>query len=152
MRRTLRAAAAVLAAATAAGPGVAPAGDPATHPPGRWEAPEADRGVTSPVPASAASIERGRGLYLKNCLSCHGEKGDGHGPVAVRLGFSAGDLTDPRGLADETDGSLFWKIATGRDPMPAFKKDSGLADAEIWDVVSFIRTLARPAAATDPGK
>ena len=118
----------------------------------KWEAPAADKARPNPTPADAASVARGKELYVKNCQSCHGEKGDGFGPVAQRLGFMAGDLTDAAVMAKDSDGALAWKIATGRDPMPAFKKDKNFTNAQIWDAVNFTRTFAAPAAQTQPKK
>ncbi|HET6373438.1 MAG TPA: cytochrome c [Candidatus Polarisedimenticolia bacterium] len=109
-----------------------------------WIAPADAAARGNSIPSSAESIARGKKLYTGNCLACHGESGDGQGPVAKRLGFMAGDLTDAEDLAKETDGALFWKISTGRDPMPAFKKDKNLTDDQIWDLVNYIRTLSHP--------
>ncbi len=110
-----------------------------------WVAPDFTTAMKNPAPPEAGSVERGRQLFAVNCFACHGEKGDGKGPVAVRLGFTAGNLADAEDMARETDGALFWKISTGRDPMPAFSKDKGLTEPQIWDLVNFTRTLARGA-------
>jgi len=107
-----------------------------------WAVPPSEKLVKNPVAAGADSIGRGKPLYAKNCLACHGATGDGKGPVAQRLGFTAGDLTDANHMAVQTDGELFWKIATGRDPMPGYKKDRGFTDSQIWDLVNYTRTLA----------
>src|SRR5271167_1330960 len=42
--------------------------------------------------AAADQVERGRLLYMRNCASCHGVKGDGHGPVAALLKTPPADL------------------------------------------------------------
>ena len=136
----LAACAAMAAAACLAAPAVAHEGH--TTP---WVAPDSARAMKNPAPPEAGSVERGRQLYAVNCFACHGEKGEGKGPVAVRLGFTAGDLTNAEEMTKETDGALFWKISTGRDPMPAFSKDKGLTAPQIWDLVNFTRTLARGA-------
>lgn len=107
-----------------------------------WVAPEPDRSLRNPVPKTTESISRGRALYRAKCLACHGSNGEGRGPVARRLRFSAGDLTDAERMRPQPDGELFWKISTGRDPMPAFRKEAALTDAQIWDLINFIRTLA----------
>ena len=56
--------------------------------------------------------------------------------------MSAGNLTRGGEMAPKTDGELFWKIALGREMMPAFRKEKGLTDPQMWDVVNYIRTLA----------
>ena len=108
-----------------------------------WTVTPAQRAESNPSAPSEASVAAGRAIYSKNCLACHGTTGDGKGPVAARLGFTAGDFTRGAEMASRTDGELFWKIAQGGDPMPAFRRKGGLADPQIWDVVNYIRTLAR---------
>ncbi|MFQ5701194.1 MAG: c-type cytochrome [Acidobacteriota bacterium] len=109
----------------------------------RWVAPDPQKAVANPVASSTESIARGQALYRKYCLTCHGEKGLGDGPVAKRLGFSAGNLADTQRMGRQTDGELAWKIANGRDPMPGFQKKMALTDQQIWDLVNFTRHLAR---------
>ena len=38
----------------------------------------------------ASLLQRGKAVYAKYCIGCHGENGDGHGPAAARL------ITQPR--------------------------------------------------------
>ena len=151
MSTRLRGIALVAAAVLMAAPAVRTA-PTAGGPPSPWVAPPSEKNVKNPVPASAESLARGSQLYAKHCLACHGETGEGNGPVARRLGFRAGDLTEARSLGGQADGEIFWKIATGRDPMPSFRKDKGLTDAQIWDLVNHVRTLALPAPVTPGGR
>jgi mono/diheme cytochrome c family protein len=41
-----------------------------------------------------------------------------------------------------TDGELFWKMTTGRSPMPPW---SQLSDTQRWQLVNYIRSLAKKA-------
>ena len=41
---------------------------------------------------AADEVARGRVLYMRNCASCHGVKGDGQGPVAALLKTPPADL------------------------------------------------------------
>jgi mono/diheme cytochrome c family protein len=92
--------------------------DQATPPPS--PAPE-----TAPIdPALAAAVEAGRGLYLKNCRTCHGTKGSAGVPLAGNPKVSG----DP--------GYLIWAILTGPGYMPEF--GPVLSDADIAGISTFI--------------
>jgi mono/diheme cytochrome c family protein len=39
-----------------------------------------------------------------------------------------------------TDGEIFWKITTGRRPMPGFQNQ--LSDVQRWQLVNLLRTFA----------
>ncbi|GAB4336762.1 MAG: hypothetical protein Kow0089_07410 [Desulfobulbaceae bacterium] len=99
----------------------------------------------NPVPADSASIERGAKLYAEKCSLCHGEKGRGDGPAAQSLRTRPTDLATMSGM--HPDGDVAWKIAEGRGAMPGWK--GRLSEAQIWDLVNFIRNLGT-SAGTDP--
>jgi len=115
-----------------------------------WVAPARYVRKKNRVPADQASIDRGRQLYLKNCLSCHGLQGRGDGPAASGLDVHPGNLTDAKRMAAQSDGELYFKIRTGRRPMPTFRKT--LKSKEIWDVVNYVRTLAGATATASPAR
>src|SRR6187399_3265982 len=82
-----------------------------------WVAPARSARKENPVAADAASIEKGKALYLQACMACHGAAGKGDGPAAASLQFN-GKPVHPRNLADpkmreQSDGALFWKISEG---------------------------------------
>lgn len=107
---------------------------------GEWVAPEVARGLRNPVPATAASIEEGKRLYRSECLVCHGEGGDGHGPWRDKLPTAPGNFTDRKKMARMTDGEIFWKIGAGRVAMPSFA--ARFDDEERWHLVNYLRTFA----------
>ncbi len=82
-----------------------------------WEGPVEDAPKQNPIAADEKSIARGKELYLQGCVACHGVTGKGNGPASVALDPKPADHTSPK-MWEETDGSLFWKISTGRDAMP----------------------------------
>lgn len=104
-----------------------------------WEVPPSADAVKNPVPAAAESIARGKQIYEKNCLACHGDTGKGDGPAAAALQTRPGDLGDPE-MWKRSDGNLFYKITAGRGSMKGFA--TKLSDAQRWDVVNYIRTFA----------
>lgn len=92
--------------------------------------------IINPIPADDASLALGKKIYQRECLECHGETGKGDGPEASDLEKTVGDFTDPK-MREQSDGAIFWKIGTGRRPMPGFKKL--LTDEERWHVINYIR-------------
>jgi len=105
-----------------------------------WKAPARAAGKQSPIPANASSVAAGKKVYVENCESCHGPKGRGDGLLAKDLDRRPGNLANET-MWDQTDGELFWKITQGNRPMPAF--GDFMAEEPRWQVVSYIRTLAK---------
>ena len=98
----------------------------------------------NPMKADDASIARGRELFAINCQMCHGETGEGTGPVAAFLvNFKPANLTSDV-VQSKSDGSIFLTITNGLDGrMPPLNEN--LTVSERWDVVNFVRTLKKPA-------
>jgi mono/diheme cytochrome c family protein len=102
-----------------------------------WPVPESEKSRKSPIAPSARVVEQGKKVAQVNCASCHGPAGKGNGPAAMALTPKPADWTSKK-IQDESDGTLFWKITTGRGPMPAWKH---LPEADRWALVQYIRTL-----------
>jgi mono/diheme cytochrome c family protein len=79
----------------------------------------------------------GKKLFAANCTHCHGEKGDGNGPM-MKNGLFAG-VPDYGNLKDLGDGQLFYSIYYGKGFMGAH--NSILNKVEIWTLVHYIRKL-----------
>lgn len=112
-----------------------------------WELPEDADKTKNPTPATAESIERGKALYLDqakgNCIFCHGETGAGNEANFPKLRRKPADLTNKERMTSMTDGELFWKITKGiQGIMPAGERRMK-TEAERWDVVNYVRTLAK---------
>jgi mono/diheme cytochrome c family protein len=106
----------------------------------KWSAPPAEAQKKNPVAANESSRAAGQKIYLKTCAMCHGKTGDADGPAVIELNIHPAKLSDPK-LVTESDGSLFWKITTGRKPMPAFGKR--FSETDRWNLVNYIRTLPK---------
>jgi mono/diheme cytochrome c family protein len=109
-----------------------------------WIAPARAAKRANPEHRDENSIQVGKRIYERECLSCHGAKGAGDGPKAADLERHPGNLSIPA-MWDETDGALFWKITEGNAPMPATK--TLLSEDERWHVINYVRTLAPPESA-----
>lgn len=105
------------------------------------DVPEPFRGLENPFsPADAEAVAAGETVWGQ-CAGCHGADGEGS------------DLFTPPAVAFNNDNStyaddyLFWRIRTGGmsgpdgSAMPAYP-ESALSDDEVWQVISFLRSLA----------
>jgi high-affinity iron transporter len=113
-------------------------------------APAADTtaAATSAAPASTPeSIERGAALFKANCVTCHGEKGDGKGPAAVAFTPPPRNFTDPhakwtRGNAPE---QIFTTVTQGVEGTGMAGFGGALTEAQRWDLVHFVGSLVAKA-------
>jgi cbb3-type cytochrome c oxidase subunit III len=88
----------------------------------------------------AATIERGRAVYVQNCARCHGS--DGRAQTDTGQLYGATDLADGKWWREEriSDRRLIASITNGKKGgMPAYGKK--LAKTDIAAVVAFVRTL-----------
>ena len=104
----------------------------------KWKAPIREAEKKNPVPADERSATAGKALFAKTCASCHGPAGKGDGPKGRDLQPKPSDLTSPQVTA-QSEGALYWKITTGRRPMPSFRKE--LPEEDRWHLVNYIRSL-----------
>jgi mono/diheme cytochrome c family protein len=107
---------------------------------GKWLSPAASAAKKNPIAPTQDSIAAGQKIYSKTCAMCHGKSGDADGPAVIELNIHPARLSDPQ-LNTESDGSLFWKITTGKKPMPAFGKR--LSETDRWNLVNYIRTIPK---------
>lgn len=105
----------------------------------RWEAPARAARKKNPIPADERSVEAGRGVYVAECLDCHGKSGAGDGPGARDLRRRPPDLSQ-ESIRPQSDGAMFWKISEGRKEMPGY--DELLSEEERWHVVNYLRALS----------
>src|SRR5512138_1260184 len=94
-------------------------------------------GLTNPLGADAA--QKGAEVFHTNCEMCHGPQGHGDGPAGQALD------PHPRNLAllqtTAGDDFLFWRISEGKPGTSMVAWKSILTEEQIWQAVSFIRTL-----------
>lgn len=96
----------------------------------------------NPTVADEASLARGAEFYAINCKMCHGESGQGNGPIAALILNRPANLTSDV-VQSKSDGSLFMTISNGVDGrMPALNEN--LTVSQRWDVVNYLRTLSAP--------
>ena len=106
----------------------------------KWLSPAPSAAKKNPIASTQESIAAGQKIYSKTCAMCHGKSGDADGPAVIELNIHPAKLSDPQ-LATESDGALFWKITTGKKPMPAYGKR--LSETDRWHLVNYVRTLPK---------
>jgi mono/diheme cytochrome c family protein len=95
----------------------------------------------------AASVERGGEVYRVFCISCHGPKGAGDGPVPQR-GFPPPPSMLTGKSPQMKDGQLFHILTYGQGSMSSFAAQ--LARKQRWDVINYVRDLQKNAPPVPP--
>ena len=106
----------------------------------KWVAPPEAQAQKNPLSGNTEVLKDAKPLYVSMCAPCHGEKGRGDGPAAAALNPKPADHSS-KAIQAESDGSLFYKMTTGRGPMQSFR--TKLTDAQRWSLVNYIRTLKK---------
>ena len=107
---------------------------------GKWVSPGPSAAKKNPIASTQESVAGGQKIYSKTCAMCHGKTGEADGPAVIELNIHPAKLSDPK-VATESDGSLFWRVTTGKKPMPAYGKR--MSETDRWNVVNYIRTLSK---------
>jgi cytochrome c553 len=82
-----------------------------------------------------SSYERGKSLYKAHCLGCHGQSGQGDGPLATEMIPKPANL---KKLAQEVrDFKFFMSISQWQGDMPGWKEPFNESDRE--DLVAYIK-------------
>ena len=109
-----------------------------------WIVPREYRSLKNPLTPSETNLNAARQIYADECAQCHGDRGRGDGPEARSHYPLPADLTDPKLLANVTDGEIFYQISEGRRPMPSFKHR--LTQDQRWQLVLLVRSFSQSAA------
>lgn len=88
----------------------------------------------NPLARDAAAVAAGRATFLERCAVCHGQDAKGG---------QAANLTRARAVAGGTDQGLFRIIREGF-PGTAMPPQTDLNDDGVWQLVSYLHSLARP--------
>jgi len=99
-------------------------------------------------PGSKPDATQGAQLYAQYCATCHGPKGEGNGPAAAGLPVKPANHADGAYMNGLSNDHLFQVIkyggmAVGKSPLMA-PWGGTLSDQQIWDLVAYVRSLAKP--------
>ncbi len=104
---------------------------------------ESATNLPNPIPATAASINTGKQLFMIYCTPCHGTSGTGNGTVGEKLSVRPFDLTS-EGVQALPDGFIFGYLTFRGTVMPSYAND--LSPTERWHVVNYLHHGLNPAA------
>src|SRR5688500_5833435 len=121
---------------------------PVTHPLGNVPSPygqaELDQvagTLTNPLQPSSMVLDRGRALYQRNCMVCHGATGDGSGPIIAPDKFPFAPALNTGAAIARSDGYIYAVLDVGRGLMPPY--GSRMNHLDRWAVVTYVRQLQR---------
>jgi mono/diheme cytochrome c family protein len=106
-----------------------------------WVAPASASRVQNPIKPSPTGLRHAEQLYQQDCMICHGKTGASNGPAAGSLPQKPANFTDAQMMSKATDGELFWKMTTGRAPMPSWQ--DRFSETERWELVNYLRELTK---------
>ncbi|MFC6225584.1 c-type cytochrome [Hymenobacter artigasi] len=99
----------------------------------------AERVLHNPYAYTKANLEEGKVLYTRICSHCHGEQGNGQGPVGIIFkgvpNYSAG------AYKTMNDGHIYHVIQWGRNRM--MPHGSQVNPEERWKIAMYVRVLQR---------
>ncbi|MBW3127889.1 c-type cytochrome [Hymenobacter profundi] len=98
---------------------------------------QASRRLTNPLAYTQENLVEGQTLYARNCQHCHGEQGDGQGPVGQKFkgvpNYSAG------AYKTMNDGHIYHVIEWGKGRM--MPHGSQVNPEERWKIAMYVRAL-----------
>jgi mono/diheme cytochrome c family protein len=102
---------------------------------------EVGRQLNNPVPINMANMRSGQKLYSIYCIVCHGQRGEGDGPVTGPDRFPAPPSLHTDQALNYKDGTIYHVITKGVGKMSGY---SDKLDAqERWQVIHYLRALQR---------
>jgi len=98
--------------------------------------PDSDEVLKNPVKRTRKSLARGKKLFIKNCVSCHGLKGHGDGPKSKGLDPKVANL---RKIESPNESRIFKQISSGPADMPNWSPK--LKKKQIWELTNYIMSI-----------
>jgi mono/diheme cytochrome c family protein len=111
------------------------------------KAPEPYYSQKNPLPAdrdlsAAEALFKGEVQGKFGCAPCHGANGGGDGVLAGQFNPRPRNFRCAETIRDVPDGQLFWIIRFG-SPGASMPPHKDLSDEQIWELVSYVRHLAK---------
>lgn len=85
---------------------------------------------------------KGKPIYEKHCLLCHGPQGRGDGPMGKSLDPPAANFSSPESM-HKSDAELLKVIREGHPDTAMTAWKGSLSEQEFQDVLAYVRHLSR---------
>lgn len=91
-------------------------------------------------PATPQLLEKGKASFTTNCVTCHGEKGDGNGPAGKFMNPKPRDFSAGKFKGGEKPEQIFKTLTSGLTgtAMPGF---GHLPEEERWALVHHVLSM-----------
>lgn len=102
-------------------------------------------GLLGGMPAAMAAsgdAAKGKVIYEKSCLACHGPQGKGDGPTGKVLVPPAADFTSAASKK-KSDADLRTIVENGKPPTAMVAWKGQLSEQDIQHVLAYVKTLRK---------
>ncbi len=106
--------------------------------PNTTEGYEASAANRSPLIHNQENVDKGKEIYDRMCIHCHGKKGAGDGTISAN-GFILGIPAYDGKLADLPEGKMYHTLTFGKGLMGSHA--SQLSSKERWEVIEYVKVL-----------
>jgi mono/diheme cytochrome c family protein len=100
--------------------------------------------LVNPLQPTPQVLERGKQVYANNCAVCHGDGGEGNGPIVnAQTKFPFAPAVNGAATAVRSDGYIYGVVDVGRNFMPPY--GARMTHLDRWAVVTYVRHLQQSA-------
>ena len=104
-----------------------------------WEVPTEYQNMKNPYARVVDDEQIGEEIYGIYCQACHGIKGKGDGINAELVNTPVANFT-LASFKNQSDGSLYYKVITGRNDMLGFQLIIP-EEEDLWMVINYIKNF-----------
>jgi len=97
--------------------------------------------LRNPAKPTATSLARGKEIFMNNCITCHGEKGNGDTPTGKALNPPAANLTDSTWKHGGSGGEIYTTITKGVSGTGMAAYEKTVLGMGRWHLVNYIKSL-----------
>jgi len=94
------------------------------------------------MPSSPALIEKGKTAYTTNCVTCHGDKGDGNGPAGAVMNPKPRNFAADKFKKGDKPEQVFATLTKGLEGT-SMAGYSYLSDEDRWGLTYYVLSLRK---------